>query len=199
MARALIVVISSLFLLTCTHRWVAIPQHIPDFEKCKVLKDGPQMLKIPEFERSYIIVRDCLTMDRQRVSIAITIFLEEWKKKFSYQLASNRKVEKSMHNLMAEFNDDQKSANAYSVDGRFGNNLPLAGLTTSPGYIWVKTMRGERLCYTSFVHELVHVAIWAIKGTDGDPDHMGHQYSGWGHKHMIVMQETNRRLWELGI
>ena len=129
----------------------------------------------------------------------MTIFMEEWRKRFPYNGINNRKVENALHELVSEFNDDKKTANAYTVTGMYGNSLTVSGLALSPGWIWVKTMHGERLCNTSFVHELVHIGIWAVKGSDGDPDHLGNKYSGWTDHHMLVMQETESRLCELGI
>jgi len=45
----------------------------------------------------------------------------------------------------------------------------------------------------------VHIAIWSIKKTDGDPDHAGHKYWGWQVKHSILIQDVNQSLCELGL
>ena len=70
----LILILFAPILTTCSHRWIAHPQNIKDYEKCRVSGTGPQMLKVPGYDRSYIMVYNCNVMDRQRVSIGITIF-----------------------------------------------------------------------------------------------------------------------------
>ena len=129
----------------------------------------------------------------------MVIFLQEWRKAFPFHALSNKKTEEALHTLLIEFSDTSKTANAYTVDGIYGQNLSISGLTLSPGWVWVKTESNERVCTTSLAHELVHVAIWALKGTDGDPDHLGQKHSGWKNVHMLIIQNTNKRLCELGI
>ena len=199
MARLLIIIMWGLFAASCAHRWVAVPQNIPDFEKCEALKSGPQMLKVPGFQKSYIIVHDCSVMNVERVSIAMHTFIQKWKEKFPHRHMENRKVEKSLDSLISEFNGQQKNANAYTVDGTYGTNLSLSGLTLSPGWIWVKAFPDDRLCQSSFVHELAHVGIWSLKGTDGDPDHLGRKHGGWEITHSLIIQETNEILCKWGI
>ena len=67
------------------------------------------------------------------------------------------------------------------------------------GMIWVKVATNELICETSLVHELVHASIWALKGTDGDPDHLGSQHYGWTIEHQVLIQEVNEDLCRLGI
>jgi hypothetical protein len=101
---------------------------------------------------------------------------------------------------MIEFSSENKvSNNVYSTSGEKVFRASLNGLMISPRIMWVKARPGERLCHTSFAHELIHAGIWAIKKTDGDPDHLGKKYTGWSQKHMLVMQKVNERLCELGI
>lgn len=198
MVRIFILILGTLF-IACTHHWIAIPQNIQSFERCKSLNDGPQMLKVPRFEKVYAVIRDCSVMDRQRVAIAMHLFLDKWKEQYPYNAISNKKVEKAFNSLIIEFDERNKTANAYTIDGTYARNLPVSGLTSTPGSIWVKTHPGERICQTSFVHELAHVAIWALKGTDADPDHLGNRYTGWEIEHNIMIQETNGILCEWGI
>ena len=52
-----------------------------------------------------------------------------------------------------------------------------------------------RLYDTSLVHELVHVAIYALHhGEHGDPDHEGDKYTGWTSEHTDFIKETNNIL-----
>jgi len=176
-------------------KWVAYPQEVPNFESCDSFKDL-QMLKIPAFDRSYIIVLDCQTIDRERVSIAMTIFLEEWREQFPFHTGA---AEKTLHNVIVEFNNLDKSRNGYDITGSYVKNANVTGLAYTPGMAWVKTSEGERVCNTSFSHELVHMIIWNIMETDGDPDHEGKKYLGWSHKHSMLIDKVNQRLCTLGI
>ena len=199
MGRLFSLILLGTLLLTCTHRWTAIPQDIRSFERCKPLNNGPQMQGVPGFKTAFIIVHDCAVMDVERVSIAMHVFLEKWREQFPNNIIGNERIEEAFHSLSAEFSNSNKTANAYRMDGTYGSNLPVSGLTLTPGWIWVKARAGDRICKTSFAHELVHIAIWNLKGTDGDPDHLGGKYSGWELKHNIVAQEVNKILCKWGI
>ena len=155
------------------------------------------MIKIPGYELAYMLIDNCSIVRREKVSIAMTIFLEEWNKTYPHRPSGD--VRKSIGELMAGFDSQTKRVNAYAEDGTYVSNARVNGLTISPTVIWVKMEEGDLLCETSFIHELMHVSIWAIKKTDGDPDHLGHLYSGWDAKKSMIIQEANKRLCELGI
>jgi hypothetical protein len=138
-------------------------------------------------------------MDEERVSIAMHTFLKKWKEQFPHNAIGRKGVEGALNSLSTEFSGVKKTANAYTVDGTYSKDLPVSGLTLAPEWIWVRIRPGERLCQTSFVHELVHVAIWALNGTDGDPDHLGDKYPGWKLEHNIMIQEINKTLCDWGI
>ena len=186
-----------MYLTTCTNRWVAYPQGIPDYEKCNAWKEDIQMLKIPGFDLSYIVVQNCYSVPRQKVSIALMVFLDEWKKEHSNY--SYEKVDARLNQLLIEFNNKLKVVNAYTSDGTYVENATANGLALTEGFIWVKIRPNELLCESSLAHELIHVGIWANKKTDGDPDHLGEKYAGWDHTKELVLQRTNKRLCELGI
>ena len=194
----LILILLAPVLTTCTHRWSAYPQNIKDYEKCQHLESGPQMLKVPGYDKTYIMVYNCAAMDRQRVSIGITIFLEEWRKT-NRSLVQQHIIERTMNNLLIEFSDLERSVNGFDMSGKYMSNASAKGIAHSPTLAWVKTYPDILLCQTSFAHELMHMAIWSIKGTDGDPDHLGPKYSGWDSTSMIIIQNTNERLCALGI
>ena len=84
------------------------------------------------------------------------------------------------------------------MEGDRFSDRKIAGLTRTPSWIWVHTEYGERICQTSFVHELVHVSLWAVHGT-GDPDHLGNKYQGWTIDHTAFIQEMNETLCVLGL
>jgi hypothetical protein len=192
MNRLIPILLGGLLLTTCTHRWTAIPQDVPSYEDCKPLSSAPQMLKVQGTSSSYIIVEDCLFMDRERVSIGLKTFLQKWKERFPQDIFDHESVERALDTLLVTFSDEEKTANAYTGEGVYGENFSLAGLTLSPGWIWVKITPGDRLCKTSFAHELVHVAIWSINKKHGDPDHLGSKYSGWSMDHNILIQDINK-------
>jgi hypothetical protein len=194
---AIIGIFFSLNLTTCAHRWVAYPQDVPGYEKCRLLQNGIQMLKIPGYDLSYMIVPDCFTVRRQKVSIALTVFLEEWGKHHS--IVSYQRAQTNINQLLIEFNNDIRKVNAYDHGGNFVKNRMAGGLALTQTVIWVRMEPGDVLCKSSLIHELVHVAIWANKKTDGDPDHLGDRYHGWGSAEELIMKTTNRRLCELGI
>ena len=50
----------------------------------------------------------------------------------------------------------------------------------------------KRIWKTSFVHELLHVAINAKNGgTHGDPDHEGSMWPGWSTRHTDFIHKMN--------
>lgn len=156
------------------------------------------MLKVPGFKKSYIMVYNCGAMDRQRVSIGTTIFLEEWGRVHRSDI-QYRAVEETMNNLLIEFSNVDKRLNAWDVSGNYIKNANVVGLAQGPTMAWVKAEPGDLLCQTSFAHELMHLAIWTLKGTDGDPDHLGKKYMGWTADSMMIIQYVNQRLCALGI
>jgi hypothetical protein len=157
------------------------------------------MLRVSHLKTAVMIVHDCSDMDEERVSIAIHMFLKKWKEQFPHNIIGNKKVVEALNSLSTEFSGAKKTANAYTIDGTYGKGLTVSGLTLAPGWIWVRITPGERLCKTSFIHELVHVAIWALKGSDGDPDHLGGKYPGWKIEHNKLIQDTNNILCDWGI
>ena len=125
------------------------------------------------------------------------VFLDVWKKhhsQFSYE-----EVEDQLNQTLVEFSDQTRLVNAYDRDGNYIQNASANGLTITKGMVWVKLQPGQLLCESSLAHELIHVAIWTNKKTDADPDHLGTKYAGWDQTKELVLQETNRRLCELGI
>lgn len=198
-----VILIIPMLLTSCYSKWVAYPQYVKKYEKCNPFNSEPQMLSVPGFENTSTIVKggSCHIVDQERVSIAISIYLESWKESFGDSGIFIKDVEKAFNNLLIEFNSEIKMrSGVYFSDGKRANKpVHLNGLMISPKIMWVKTMPGERLCHTSFAHELTHAAIWAIKKTDGDPDHLGNKWYGWTDKHQLVIQDTNKKLCRLGI
>jgi hypothetical protein len=154
------------------------------------------MVKVPSLANSWLLVSECDRYRREPVAIAMILFYVEW----MTQIGDPRgEVYNALNSLMVEFSDDEKRASVYDDAGFPIPSVGLSGLALSPGWVWVKSTHNQLLCETSLVHELVHIAIWSIKKTDGDPDHAGHKYWGWQVKHSILIQDVNQSLCELGL
>lgn len=125
------------------------------------------------------------------------VFYNAWRLKFGDEKGM---VWQALSDLMIEWSSKSKNIHAaYSMDGHPVTNVPISGLTVTKSMIWVHVKPGERICETSFAHELVHVIIWNLKKTDGDPDHLGNEYSGWSLDHNVLIQEVNTTLCDLGL
>lgn len=196
--RNLFLLLFALPLMTCTHSWKGIPEGVPHYMMCQESNEGPHMLKVPGFKKSFIIVERCNEVDRERVSVAFKVFIAEWER-VTKNTHSTSVVKESINKLVVKFSSEKKTANAYTIDGTYGKSFSLSGLTLSPGWVWVKILPGQRLCNTSLAHELVHVALWNLSGKHGDPDHLGKAFKGWEVYHGLIIQETNTLLCELGI
>ena len=153
------------------------------------------MIQVPTLLNTWQTQKDCDLHPPEKVAVAILVFYSNWRLKFG----DNPKIWKSLNNLLIEWSADQKKVTGYSVDGTKFINSPVVGLARTPTWIWVQTERADKICQTAFVHELVHIAIWALKGTDGDTDHEGNKYWGWTMSHSILIRETNAALCGLGI
>jgi len=154
------------------------------------------MVKVPHLTNSWLLVSECDLYRREPVAIAMILFYVEWVTQIGDPQGS---VYNALNSLMIEFSDAEKKATVYDEAGYPISNATLSGLAMSPGWIWVRSSHDQLLCDSSLVHELVHIAIWSIKKTDGDPDHGGHKYWGWQVEHSILIQDVNQDLCELGL
>jgi len=154
------------------------------------------MISVPGFSNAWQMMWDCDAYAPERVAVAMTIFLNTWEERFGI----SESVRDNINTILVQWNTDEKTGAAYSVDGNYISRANFSGLTLTQGTIWVKVAPNpERICETSFVHELVHASIWALKGTDGDADHLGHKYHGWTIRHSMLIQDVNQLLCRLGI
>ena len=190
----ILVFIVTLFVLmgtvTCRPPWVQTNSDFDKFSTCDPYKDGPQMLKLPVLENAWVTVSHCYFPSTKDITYAIIVFEDEWTKAFGKSVALNI----ALNNLFVEISEADKSVTGYTVTGTKYVNAPIIGLTRTPRWIWVYSKPGKFLCQTSLVHELVHVAIWSHKVTDGDPDHEGDKYSGWTDKHTAFIASVNETL-----
>ncbi len=184
-----------LVLSGCVAHWSAYPKNVPSERRCQPLKTFPQMVEIPGFTNAWQLIHACNEHPAEKTAIAMGIFLHEWEEEFG----RSYKVRNNLNTLLVEWSRQDRGGSGYSVDGSYMRSASYSGLTITKGTVWAKIRDDERVCESSLVHELVHASIWALKGTDGDPDHMGKKYYGWSIRHQLVIQRTNEKLCRLGI
>jgi len=143
------------------------------------------------------MVEDCELYAKKQVSVAMMVFYMTW---LNYFGDPDDRVINNLNVLLIQWSSENKRGDGYDEFGVKYENARYSGLTLSRGIIWVKAQEKDRLiCETSFVHELVHASIWAVKLSDGDPDHNGTKYSGWTSYHTTLIMRVNKTLCELGI
>jgi len=183
------------FVGACAYTWQAIPNPNVDLVRCDPYHHGVQMVQVPLLENTWQTVHECTQHPPEKVSIAITVFYNNWRLKFG----ESPNVLESLNNLLIEWSPDRKNVSGFGIRGNKFINAPVIGLARTPTWIWVQTNDNNRVCDTAFIHELVHISIWALKGTDGDADHEGPLFHGWTPAHTILIKETNAALCGLGI
>ena len=155
----------------------------------------PQLIPIPGFHNAWQLIHSCESHSAEKTAIAMHLFLDAWEEKFGVSMA----VRTNLHSIFVEYSRDEKKGGGFDASGNYLPSASYGDLTIAKGVVWVKMRPGERLCESSFVHELVHASIWSIKGTDGDPDHLGKKHFGWTTDHFLLIQEVNESLCRLGI
>ncbi len=195
-AAAMLLVLVSCISGPWTPKAPTTPSSVASSEKCKRSKSGLQMIKIPVFGQAWQIVEDCDKYPSEAVAIAMVFFYNDWVLNFGDRRG---KIWLALNSLMVEWIDRKRLVTGHDMTGRVRHGAPASGVTLTKSMVWVKPAFEGPICETSFIHELVHVAIWSIKGTDGDPDHLGKKYSGWTVDHSALIQRVNDRLCALGI
>ena len=155
-----------------------------------------QMIKLPVFGQTWQIVEDCNKYPSEAVAIAVIFFYNDWNFHFG---DSRGLIWQSLNSLLIEWVDRDRLVTGHDIMGNIRHKAPASGVTLTKTMVWVRPSAEGPICETSFIHELVHVAIWSIKGTDGDPDHLGKKYLGWTIDHSALIQRVNDQLCALGI
>jgi hypothetical protein len=149
--------------------------------------------RIPGYRFSYQMTDMCEYYFPSHTALAMTVFYIEWSTRFG---DANGAVHEAINDVFVEYNSRQRIiSRVYSTGGEFRPGpTVINGLVGEKGkyiFVWSGTMPG-RLYDTSLVHELVHVAIYALNnGEHGDPDHEGDKYSGWTDEHTEFIEQTN--------
>lgn len=184
-----------IFIGACAYTWQAVPDPTRSLPHCDPYHGGVQMVQVPLLENTWQTVHDCTLHPPEKVAIAITVYYNNWRLKFG----ESPNILQSLNNLLIEWSPERKNVSGFGIHGNKFINSPVVGLARTPTMIWVQTDDDDRICSTAFVHELVHISIWALKGTDGDADHEGPLFQGWTPAHTVLIKETNAALCGLGI
>ena len=167
-------------------------------EEFKCTNLGAKMQEVPGTPGILISPTQCYdyTFISSKVSQALIIFVEEYSNAFDtphndiWRALSGLKIEVSVYG--------RQVSSAFDVDGKLIYNAYVNGLALSKKHIWIE-IKTKQINTTAFIHELAHIVIWNIQGVHGDPDHEGHEYSGWTRTHTTLIESVNIRLLESGI
>lgn len=195
--RSTILAAFLLLLQSCSLSWTARPDPLERFKHC-VPSSGAelQMVFVPGYGEAAVVVEECASFRREKVSIAFQAFEAEWRKTFG----SAYKISKNLREMIVTFSFERKYSSGYDAFGNPIAHATIHGTTISKNAVWVYIEPTvDRICDTSLIHELVHASIWTLSGTHGDPDHSGRKYLGWTQEHNGLIQRVNDYLCELGI
>jgi hypothetical protein len=155
------------------------------------------MNRVPGYKFTYQQTDDCDYFYPSHTSLALHVFYVEWLSKFT---DDDGVVLRAINELTIEYGTYQRLlSRVYSIDGSFRpGQTVINGLTGNHGkyvFVWIGKGTHPKLYKTSFIHELVHVAIYAANfGAHGDPDHEGQKFKGWTTMHTKFIQDTNEIL-----
>tara|TARA_Y100001938_G_C8066580_1_gene420533 strand:- start:322 stop:966 length:645 start_codon:yes stop_codon:yes gene_type:complete len=153
--------------------------------------------RIPGYKFSYQQTDDCDYFFPSHTSVAMHVFYVEWVNKFR---DDDGIILRALNELIIEYGTYQRMvARIYGMEGDFRQKpVPVNGLTGNGGkyvFVWIGEGSHPKLHKTSLVHELIHMAIYALNfGEHGDPDHLGDKFKGWTHMHTKFIKDTNEIL-----
>jgi len=155
------------------------------------------MVALPGFQSAYHVVPDCNAFSSERVSVALVFFIARWREYFG---DSENIVKDNLDHMMIMWSREKRYNSGYNMDGIYFKDWQVHGMAQLKDLVWVSLRKpGSRICDTSLVHELVHASIWALKKTDGDPDHLGPAYQGWTRLHTRFIDDVNKELCDIGL
>ena len=154
----------------------------------------PHRMRIPSYQNAWQTVIDCEYYTGDETAWVMTLFYDEWVRRFGDEGGS---VDMALENLEIVWSPDSRiEKNIYGVDGTFYEESEVHGLfNTSPVWIWIYAPPGAVISETSLIHELVHLALFAIN-SDADADHEGHRYHGWTSEHTLMIDVVKTQLHE---
>lgn len=171
--------------------------HKPITNKTCSSVPAEKLNRVPGYKFTYQQTDDCDYFYPSHTSLALHVFYVEWVSKFPDDSGI---LLNAINELNIEYGTYQRLlSRVYSIDGVFRPTpTVINGLTGNRGkyiFVWIGKGVQPRLHKTSFIHELVHVAIYAANfGEHGDPDHEGKKFKGWTHMHTKFIKDTNEVL-----
>lgn len=150
----------------------------------------PQVNPLPYFSKATQIQFSCAVYEKDNVAWAMLIFYENWLETFG---GNPEDLKAALNRLTIVWGKDVKIVNnVYDMDGNFLESATVSGLMEDESTIWVWA-ESEDISDSSFVHELVHIALHHTCG-DADADHEGIAYPCWHEEHSVFIDEINLQL-----
>lgn len=153
---------------------------------------------IPGYIKSQQSNHTCDHFDPNETALAMFLFYVHYVEEFGDE---DDKVNFWLHDLTVIWTDQIIKMRGYGfkVNGEPAKTNAAFGLTLRHGRVIkvytrrvISMMDEKRISKTSFVHELLHVAINAKNGgVHGDPDHEGSQWPGWTPRHTEFINKVN--------
>lgn len=160
--------------------------------QCKPENAFPQMVMIPYFNKATQIVPNCETYPVHQTALALFIFYHQWLEYFGDH---NMAVRGILEKVMIEWGTEKRVSSAgFNLKGEPYENSKILGVVETESMIWVWQGYNHRISESALFHELVHLAIRAVHGEHGDPDHEGSKYRGWTAAHSKMIIDTRRML-----
>lgn len=147
--------------------------------------------RVPLFDQMYSVSTEDLIIGID-IAKATSLFYSEWIREYG---DPDRKLLANLNNMNILWGTDAEivtECNCFDINGKFLESAVISGLTHAPDTIWVWDQDGK-ISETSFVHELIHVALWSIDG-NADPDHEGDKKVLWLNSHTKFIERVNKIL-----
>jgi len=181
---------------TKVHKIPPVYHILPEYIECNPNGAFPQLVFIPHFKEAAQMVQFCDSYNQNEVAWAMVVFYVKWVEEFG---DTEGKIQQALNTLLIEWDYKERTVGlAYTSKGKLIENVKVTGLAINPSMIWVQTGATGKISDTSFVHELVHIALWADNGGP-DSDHEGSVYPGWKPKHTQFIQDLNKALKKFNI
>ena len=195
MRRLLLICLFSILAGSCATPSLLIGVN-PEIYRCDPWK-GEQLVRMPGWSNAWHMTSHCSIADPAKAAISMKIFYLHWVETFG---DPGKRVWKNLDSILIMWGPESKEVHSgYDLSGNFLTGVRAKGIAHSKGTIWVKKDTFDLMCESSLIHELAHASIWAIKLTDGDPDHLGNRYKGWTVDHSALVQNVREELCLLDI
>ena len=162
---------------------------LADIKDCDPKGIFPQTNPLPYYTDATQAQFSCEFYEKDYVAWTMYIFYELWEKEFG---DPENKVNNALKHLAIKWGEENREVhNVYDIHGNFLELSTISGLMENPYSIWVKAELN--ISETSFVHELVHIALVHTCGS-ADPDHEGSEYMCWTEQHSLFIDKVDTKL-----